>query len=79
MAVGRRAPGFLQIVRRFPQDENAGCNVSVSRGCLMTVVARTKLPSPYRGTMLTFLAYTPGIEGCMELAVCSWAALPGKF
>jgi hypothetical protein len=44
----------------------------------MTVVARTKLASPYHGTMLTFVAYTPGIEGCMELAVCSWAALPGK-
>jgi hypothetical protein len=78
MAVWRRGPGFLQIFRRFPQDENAGCNVSVSRGCLMTAVARTKLASPDHGTMLAFVAYTPDIEACMALAVCLQAALPGK-
>jgi hypothetical protein len=83
MAVGRRGPGFLQIFRRFPQDENAGCNVSVSRGCLMTAVARTKLASPYQGTMLAVVAYTPDMEDhrlqrLTASAVWLRAALPGK-
>jgi hypothetical protein len=44
----------------------------------MTAVAQTKPASPYHGTMLVFVAYTSGIEGCMALAVCLRAALPGK-
>jgi len=44
----------------------------------MTAVAQTKLASPHHGTMLADVAYTPDIEACMALAVCSRAALPGK-
>jgi len=44
----------------------------------MTAVAWIGLASPYHGTMLMFVAYTPDIEGFMALAVWSQAALPGK-
>jgi len=44
----------------------------------MTAVAQTKLASPSHGTMLAFAAYTLGIEACTALAVCFWAAFPGK-
>ena len=49
----------------------------------MTAVARTKLASPYHGTMLAFAAYTPDIEGhrtqrLTALAVWLRAAVPGK-
>ena len=44
----------------------------------MTAVAQTKLASPHYGTMLAFVAYTLDIAACMALAVCLWAALPGK-
>jgi hypothetical protein len=44
----------------------------------MTAVAQTKLASPPHGTMLASGAYTPDIEACMALAVCSRAASPGK-
>ena len=49
----------------------------------MTVVARIKPASPYHGTMLAFVAYTPDIEGpgkqrLTAAAVWLRAALPGN-
>jgi len=85
MAVGRAAHedfckffvGSGKTEMQAATSQSAGV-VLVRRGCLMTVVALTKLASPHRGTMLGFLAYTPDIEACMALAVCLPAALPGK-
>jgi len=58
-------------------SQSAGV-VSVRKGCFMTAVTRTGFASPSDGTMSTLVAYTPDIEACMALAVCSLAALPGK-
>jgi len=85
MAVGRAAHedfckffvSYRKTEMQASTSQSAGV-VLVRRGCLMTVVALTKLASPHRGTMLGFAAYTPDIEACMALAVCLRAALPGK-
>jgi len=85
MAVGRAAHqdcckffvGSGKTEMQAATSQSAGV-VVVGRGCLMTAVAQTRLASPHRGTMLPFVAYTPGIEACMALAVCLRAALPGK-
>jgi len=79
-AFGAARRRFLNIFR-FPQDGNAGYNVSVTgvvlvvrRGCLMTALARITLANRRIGTKLTFPAYTKDRErspsACRVAASC---------